>query len=126
MTSEAEAEAISVAVRFNACINDQDLDGLAELMPDGHTFVDSAGGVVAGKPACLAAWRGFFQAFPDYRNVFSALSARDDVVTIVGHSVCAEPSLAGPALWAATVRSGQVAEWRVFEDTPRARQLLNL
>lgn len=115
-----------MAVRFNACINDRDLAGLAELMPNDHRFVDSAEGVVAGKPACLAAWRGFFNAFPDYRNVFSTLSARGDVVTIVGHSVCAEPNLAGPALWTATVRDGQVAEWRVFEDTPQARRLLNL
>jgi ketosteroid isomerase-like protein len=126
VTTEADAEAISVAVRFNACINDRDLAGLAELMPNDHRFVDSAEGVVAGKPACLAAWRGFFNAFPDYRNVFSTLSARGDVVTIVGHSVCAEPNLAGPALWTATVRDGQVAEWRVFEDTPQARRLLNL
>ncbi len=126
MTKRADAEAISVAVRFNACINDRDLDGLAKLMPDDHTFVDSAEGVVAGKPACLAAWRGFFEMFPDYRNVFTAFAVHGVVVAIVGHSECAEPSLAGPALWSATVKAGKIAEWRVFEDTPQARQLLKL
>jgi ketosteroid isomerase-like protein len=126
VTTEAEAAAIAVAARFNACINDRDLAGLAKLMPDDHTFIDSAEVVTMGKPACLDAWRGFFEVFPDYRNVFSTLSARGNVVTIVGHSLCAEPSLAGPALWTATVRDGKVAEWRVFEDTPQARRLLKL
>jgi hypothetical protein len=71
-----------------------------------------------------AAWRGFFTSFPDYRNVFTSFTVRGDVVTIVGHSVCAEPSLAGPALWTATTRDGQVGEWRVYPDTPEVRAKL--
>jgi hypothetical protein len=35
--------------------------------------VDSAGATIDGKVACLDAWRGFFAAFPDYRNVFEEL-----------------------------------------------------
>lgn len=93
-------------------------------MSDDHTFIDSAGGVVSGKKACLDAWRGFFDTFPDYRNVFASLTARDDVVTIMGHSVCAEPSLAGPAIWTATIREQKVAEWRVYPDTPDIRKTL--
>ena len=104
-----EAQSISVVTRFNACINGRDLDGLARLMTDDHTFIDAAEGVVAGKPECVAAWRGFFEAFPDYRNVFTTLTVRDDVVAIVGHSLCSELSLAGPALWAAIIRDGRVA-----------------
>jgi ketosteroid isomerase-like protein len=42
----------------------------------------------------------------------------------VGHSVCAEASLAGPALWTATTRDGRVAEWRVYPDTPDIRAKL--
>jgi hypothetical protein len=32
-------------------------------MTDTHCFVDSAGGMVEGKVACLDAWRGFFEGF---------------------------------------------------------------
>jgi hypothetical protein len=39
---------------------------LARLMSNDHTFVDTGGGVVAGKEECLAARRGFFESFPDY------------------------------------------------------------
>jgi ketosteroid isomerase-like protein len=113
-----------VAVRFNERINARDLAGLATLMTDDHTFIDTAGTSLAGKGACLAAWRGFFEGFPDYRNVFTSFTTHDDVVTIVGRSECAEPSLAGPALWTATVRDGKVAEWHVHEDTPETRRRL--
>jgi ketosteroid isomerase-like protein len=112
------ADPRSVVATFNDSINRRDLDGLAALMTDDHPFIDAQGTVVAGKRDCLSAWRGFFESFPDYRNVFTSLAVRGDVVTIVGYSVCAEPSLAGPALWTATIRGGRIAEWRVYPDTP--------
>jgi ketosteroid isomerase-like protein len=121
-----EVDAVSVAARFNDCINTRDVDRLAALMSDDHAFIDSEGAVVSGRQAVVEAWRGFFDAFPDYRNVFTSLTASDDVVTIVGHSTCSEPSLAGPALWSATVRGGRVHIWRVFADTPAAREQLGL
>ncbi|MCX5612227.1 nuclear transport factor 2 family protein [Streptomyces sp. NBC_00047] len=124
MTGEGSADPTALVVRFNDCINGRDIEGLARLMSDDHTFIDSEGGVVSGKRECLDAWRGFFESFPDYRNVFDSLTAREGVVTVVGHAVCAEPSLAGPALWTARIRNGEVAEWRVYEDTPQVREQL--
>jgi ketosteroid isomerase-like protein len=115
-----------VAVGFNDCINSRDVGGLARLMSDDHRFVDSEGEVISGKDACLDAWRGFFEAFPDYRNVFDSMTARDDLVTIVGHSECAEPTLAGPAMWTALIRGETVVEWRVYEDTPDVRKQLGV
>jgi ketosteroid isomerase-like protein len=112
------------AVLFNECINSRDVDGLAASMTDDHMFIDTEGGVVSGKPACIEAWRGFFAAFPDYRNVFTSITANGDVVAIVGHSECSEPILAGPALWTARVRGGRISEWRVHHDSPEIRQRL--
>jgi ketosteroid isomerase-like protein len=109
---------------FNESINGRDIGGLAALMSEDHTFVDTEGGAVSGRHACLAAWRGFFAAFPDYRNVFASVSAYGDVVAMTGRSLCSEPSLSGPALWTATVRDGKVAQWRVYADTPENRRLL--
>ncbi|MFC4858148.1 nuclear transport factor 2 family protein [Actinophytocola glycyrrhizae] len=112
---------VAVATRFNDCVNRRDLDGLARLMSDDHRFVDAESNTVSGRQACVAAWRGFFAAFPDYRNVFRSLMATGNVVRIAGHSECAEPALAGPALWTATIVDDTVAEWRVHEDTPENR-----
>ena len=45
---------------------------------------------------------------------------------IVGYSRCAEPSLAGPALWTATIDGEVVTEWRVYADTPQTRAVLGI
>jgi ketosteroid isomerase-like protein len=112
------------AEAFNACITARDLEGIGRLMTSDYTFIDSAGTTERGKDAGIAAWRGFFARFPDYRNVFRRIAVRDDLVIAIGHSICAEPALRGPAIWTARVRGGRVAEWRVYEDTPETRARL--
>lgn len=120
MTEQAK---IAVEV-FNDCINRQDLEGLAKLMTDDHKFVDSAAGTVSGRDACLKAWTSFFSAFPDYRNQFDWLVSEGNKVAIAGISTCSDARLAGPALWQATLRGDQLAEWRVYEDTHANRLAL--
>jgi ketosteroid isomerase-like protein len=116
-----------IAVAFNEAINARDLDALGALMADGHTFVDSAGTVLAGAERVLDAWRGFFAAFPDYRNEWvEAIPTRGRVIAL-GRSVCTtEPALDGPAIWTATIAGGKVAEWRVLDDTPANRRRLRI
>ena len=117
----------AAAVSFNEHITAGDLDGLAGLMSDDHTFIDTAGTTVRGKPDCVQTWAGFFDAFPGYRNTFEAVQVNGDVAAIRGRSDCPGcPDLEGPALWTARVRDGLVAEWRVYEDTPSARRRLGL
>ncbi len=38
-------------------------------MTDDHAFIDADGNVFRGRARVLDAWSGFFDAFPDYRNV---------------------------------------------------------
>jgi ketosteroid isomerase-like protein len=120
-------KAEDVVTRFNAMINARDLDGLAALMAADHTFVDANGGTVSGRPACLEAWRGFFAAFPSYRNEFASIRAAGAVVVVAGRSRCAElAELDGPALWSAVVDGDLVREWRVYDDTPQTRRALEV
>ena len=51
---------ILTALRFNERINQRDVEGLAELMTDDHTFIDNSGGVTKGKLAMKEGWRDFF------------------------------------------------------------------
>jgi ketosteroid isomerase-like protein len=104
----------------------RDVDGLARSMTDDHTFVDGVGARVNGKQRCLAAWRGFFDAYPDYRNEFESMLASGDMVAVAGRSACSEAALDGPALWTARIRDGLVCEWRVYEDTPETRTRIGL
>nr|WP_223838088.1 nuclear transport factor 2 family protein [Streptomyces venezuelae] len=107
-----------MVTRFNDRINARDLDGLADLMSEDHTFTDTAGSTLTGKADCLQAWAGFFAAFPDYRNVFTAVSARGGEVTATGRSSCSALLLDGPARWTARVRDGLVTSWQVHEAAP--------
>jgi ketosteroid isomerase-like protein len=117
----------AAAISFNEHINAADLDGLAGLMTEDHTFIDTSGSAVHGRTDCVQAWRGFLDAFPGYRNTFELVRAYGDTAAIRGRSDCpGRPDLTGSALWTARVRGGLVAEWRVHDDVPDARRRLGL
>ncbi len=115
-----------VVLQFNQCINNRDLDGLARLMTEDHTLIDSSDEVHSGKELMEAGWREFFISYPDYCNHFLMLESRENLVLIIGHSTCSHDALDGPALWTARVEGGLVAEWRVYLDTAETRKLLRL
>ncbi|BAS08780.1 hypothetical protein AHiyo4_22020 [Arthrobacter sp. Hiyo4] len=99
-------DAAGVAMGFNECINARDLTGLARLMANDHSFIDTDGNACTGKSVCIEAWRSFFESFPGNRNIFEAVLARGNRVTFVGHTVCPGFSaLEGPALWTAFAAS---------------------
>src|SRR5262245_10614967 len=102
------------------------MDALLACVTDDHCFIDTQGNRIEGREAIERAWRGFFDAFPDYRNEFSALYRRGDSVVVFGRSHCSAPGLDGPALWTAVVREGLVAEWRVYEETAEMRRALKM
>lgn len=107
---------VATVVAFNEAINARDLAALGRLMHERHRFIDSAGATIEGKAACLQAWRGFFAAFPDYRNVFDEIR-RDTTgaVQVRGRSECSTPALDGPARWRALVKDGLVLQWQVSD-----------
>ena len=116
----------AVVLRFNDCINARDIAGLSRIMTDDHVFIDAADNRLFGKPGCLRAWRGFFAAFPDYRNHFAQFVANEGLVVVTGRSSCSDQRLDGPALWTARVRGDRVSEWRVFDDNASNRHVLGL
>jgi ketosteroid isomerase-like protein len=116
----------NVVVSFNDCINRRDLVGLSKLMTADHVFIDSADNTISGKERCVEAWRGFFAAFPDYRNRFERVVLTSSEAVIVGHSVCSDARLAGPALWTAKIDGQRIAQWHVYQDTSANRALLGL
>ena len=117
MSTRTPDEATVVA--FNERINARDLEGLIGLMTDEHCFVDTDGNAVVGRDACADAWRGFFTAFPDYRNRFATVrTVAPGVVEVEGSSECAVPELCGPANWRVVVVDGCVHEWHVSVPEP--------
>ena len=107
-------ELMSIALKFNEKINQQDLEGLAELMTDDHTFIDSDGAVTKGKDVMKKGWQEFFKRFPDYKNIFTCVTIQNDIVVMIGYSTCSYKPLAGPNVWTAKVLDGLLSEWRVI------------
>ncbi|MHA2054317.1 MAG: hypothetical protein ACW99F_12040, partial [Candidatus Hodarchaeales archaeon] len=71
-------------------------------------------------------WEEFFTEYPDYRNIFHTVISRDNLVILLGHSVCSEPVLDGPAIWTATIENDLIAEWRIYLDSEENRSLLEI
>jgi len=115
-----------IALQFNDCINDRDIDGLGQLMTDDHTFIDTEGRQDKGKEHCLTCWQEFFQTFPDYKNIFETITTKVNLITMTGYSTCSDKRLSGPAIWTATIRDYKVAEWHVYTDTDDNRQRLGI
>jgi hypothetical protein len=121
-SSKASPE--STAIKFNEYINARDLDGLSILMTDDHKLVTDSS--VQGKEKVLEAWKEFFRLFPDYKNIFDSMEARDNLVKVEGRSTCSDKRLDGSALWMVRMEGGKVAEWHVFDDTPENRGLIGI
>jgi len=105
---------ILTALRFDEKINQRDLEGLAELMTEDHTFIDNNGEATKGKDAMKEGWRSFFDRYPDYRTTFTCVTVQNKVVVMVGYSTCSHKLLAGPNIWTAKIRDGHISEWRVY------------
>lgn len=101
------------ALRFNEKINRQDAEGLAELMTNDHTFIDSEGNTTRGKEAMKEGWNDFFKKYPDYRNNLTSVTVQNAVVVMVGYSTCSHKALAGPNIWTAKITGEKVSKWTV-------------
>ena len=141
-----------MARAFVAAINRQDVEGLAELMTEGHRFVDSLDNVMEGRETMRAAWAGYFRMVPDYtvdveevycaaRNLEAGPStalrfAQNDssfVVVMLGVArgtyapdgeLKAENRWETPVALRALIVDGLVAEWRVYADNEPIRRLM--
>ena len=112
---------------FLKCINEHNVNGLAELMSDDHTFIDAHGNQVVGKEKMIAGWRGDFEWFPDYFveviDVFEGdLSEAGQAFAMFGFAGGsfqgkADASWRLPAAWKAVVKDGRITFWQVFADT---------
>lgn len=116
----------TIALQFNDCINNKELEGLLNLMTDDHTFIDSADNRFNGKPTCKIAWTSFFDAFPDYQNVFEIVTSKDATAIMQGYSVCSDKRLEGRGIWAAKIVNDKIMEWRIYLDTEENKMLLGL
>jgi hypothetical protein len=115
-----------IALQFNDCISNHDLDGLAHLMTDDHAFVDRDGTVHQPKQVMVGNWKQFFNMFPSYRNTFDRIQSKDNLVIMLGYAFWSEKQTYDPAIWTATIVDDLVREWRIYADSEENRRRFNL
>ena len=120
-----EANAVGVVRAFMEAINAGDVEGLAGLMTEDHTFIDSGGTVVTGSEGMTEGWRGFFEMFPDYRNEVEGYLQDGHLVMAYGtargtyngnRGLVPENLIEMPAAWRAVVEDNRIKEWQVYAD----------
>ena len=72
-----------IALLYNEQINDQNVEGLAELMTEDHVFIDIPSKVHDGKEFMLECWVEFFDEYPDYINVFTRVENQENFVILL-------------------------------------------
>jgi len=107
-------------------INQHDVDKLAELMAEDHTFIDSLGNATQGREKMRAGWRGYYAMCPDYWVSHEQIFENGNLVAVFG---LAGGTISGtkwktPASWLATVNKGLVKEWRVYADNKPVYDIL--
>jgi hypothetical protein len=122
MTMNNSVDPKLTALQFNECINSHDLEGLAALMTEDHTFIDREGKTGRGKDVMIRGWKEFFEMFPKYRNTCTRLHSSEDRVVILGFAYWSEEQPYDPVIWEAIIANDLVQEWRVHEDTEANRQ----
>ena len=114
------------ALQFNEYINNQDIKELSNLMTEDHTFIDREGGVFKGKESMTKGWMDFFNQFPDYRNIFTRVESRDNLVIIIGYAIWSKESSEDHVIWTAKIEDDLVAEWRIYVDTEENRKKFDI
>jgi len=69
-----------IALQFNEYINNQDIESLSSLMTEDHIFIDRAGDEYGDM---INGWKEFFTNYPTYRNYFTRVESKDNLVIIL-------------------------------------------
>ena len=71
---------------FAAAINSHDLEKIAALMSDDHTFIDAHGNEMTGKEMMKGGWGSYFQLFPDYYVEIEGIVTNADLAVAYGYA----------------------------------------
>jgi predicted SnoaL-like aldol condensation-catalyzing enzyme len=109
-------------LQFNEYINRQDIKGLNSLMTEDHTFIDRTDKATKGKDMMIKGWLEFFRTYPQYKNHFTRVDSKDDLVIIIGYAYWSKKEPHDQMIWTARIKNDRVAEWRIYEDTKKNRK----
>jgi hypothetical protein len=97
---------------------------MISLMTNDHLFIDRDGD---HNNDMINGWKEFFGNFPTYKNYFTRVESRDNLVILIGYAKWSKDSLEEDhAIWAATIKSDMVSKWQIYYDTKENRRNLDI
>jgi hypothetical protein len=113
------------ALQFNEYINNQDTKGLSNLMAEGFWVK------VKKEPVwvkdMINGWNRFFKEWPTYKNIFTRIESRENLVMLIGYALWTEGSKEEDhCIWSATIKDDLLSNWQIYEDTKENRTKLNI
>lgn len=124
---------VKVVKSFMSKIRTQDINGLADLMTENHTFTDGMGTTVSGREAMRSGWGEYFAMVPDYWVKAERYFVDGKSVGIFGTAggtyssdgtLKPENRWQVPAAWFAVVEGDKIAEWQVYADNEPIRLIM--
>lgn len=110
-----------IALEFVECINTQDVEGLAALMTEDHTFIGyEEGDVAVGRERMKEGFAQYFEAYPEYKIHISKVTRSGKDIAIIGTTsgsqIPPEVEAKETVIWIAKMKDQLVSEWRIFTD----------
>jgi len=117
---------IKAAMNFVKAINSHQVQKIADLMTDDHTFINSHGKKVQGKGNMKKAWKGYFEFFPDYTIEITEIIEDQETIGLFGWASGTYQNKETndgantwklPGAWKAVVEEDKITHWQVYSDT---------
>ena len=104
---------------FAAAINSHDLEKIAALMSDDHTFIDAHGNEMAGKETMKDGWASYFGLFPDYYIEIEQILSEGDLAVAYGYAGAGQEKKPGKFRrhGGRSSQDGKIKLWQVYADT---------
>ncbi len=124
----------AVALQFVAAINSGDVDRLANLMTEDHTFVDSDGSEHPGREGMRVGWRDYYEIVPDFQIRVTDIFAAGPVVGLFGTAEGTFPEDGTlkrenhwrvPAAWRAVISGDLVSRWQLYVNPESMAAIFN-
>ncbi len=109
------------ALQFNEYITNQDIKGLSSLMAE--DFWVKVKKEIPWTSDFINGWKRFFKFNPTYKNIFTRVESRGNLVILIGYALWSKDSKEEDhCIWTATIKNDLLSKWQIYEDIEENRK----
>jgi hypothetical protein len=118
----------AIALEFNKCFNNKDIESLAKLMTDDYEFIDCTHNCINGKSDNEDNWAELFKKESENKGVIEYVKLKDYTLIKMRYSICsdAQPDHVNSCIYTAKIENNKVKGWHVCRDTEENRKQLGI